>query len=555
MALPVPASTSVLIVGGGAAGLLLAILLRQLDVACVVVEQRDGAQSAPAAHVVSARTLEICRSAGVDMDALETVASAPEEGAWVRWVESLVGPEIGRVPFEGQHRFAQLFESSPTPLRNLSQHVFEPVLREQLGDVRDGCQWVSAEEVSGGIVSKLRDTQTGEFQEIRSDYLVGCDGAGSSVRRFLGIAMEGPEELQNFLAIHAEVDLSSVVGDRPATLYWITDPAIQGTFIAHDISSTWVYMKEFNPGIESLDDYPVERAEEIFRRASGIEQDVPLTVRHVTTWRMSCQIAESYRRGRILLVGDAAHRFPPTGGLGLNTGVADAHNLAWKLALILRGLAPEALLDTYQSERRPVAQRNAEVSLENAFRLLEVWMALDVTQDPEESQRRSAAVLSTPEGRATVTHAIENQAEHFDQLGIQLGYRYDATGVISASDGSLPPVPSNPIREYQPTTYPGSRLPHVVLSRGEEIISSLDLVAPGEFLLLTFSPDWMKVEISFPLPLRRVWLGYDVTLLAGDFDNLSRDGAILVRPDQHVAWRTQSMPESARVVTFPLSLA
>ncbi len=555
MALPVPASTSVLIVGGGPAGLLLAILLRQLDVACVVVEQRDGAQSAPAAHVVSARTLEICRSAGVDMDALETVASAPEEGAWVRWVESLVGPEIGRVPFEGQHRFAQLFESSPTPLRNLSQHVFEPVLREQLGDVRDGCQWVSAEEVSGGIVSKLRDTQTGEFQEIRSDYLVGCDGAGSSVRRFLGIAMEGPEELQNFLAIHAEVDLSSVVGDRPATLYWITDPAIQGTFIAHDISSTWVYMKEFNPGIESLDDYPVERAEEIFRRASGIEQDVPLTVRHVTTWRMSCQIAESYRRGRILLVGDAAHRFPPTGGLGLNTGVADAHNLAWKLALILRGLAPEALLDTYQSERRPVAQRNAEVSLENAFRLLEVWMALDVTQDPEESPRRSAAVLSTPEGRATVTHAIENQAEHFDQLGIQLGYRYDATGVISASDGSLPPVPSNPIREYQPTTYPGSRLPHVVLSRGEEIISSLDLVAPGEFLLLTFSPDWMKVEISFPLPLRRVWLGYDVTLLAGDFDNLSRDGAILVRPDQHVAWRTQSMPESARVVTFPLSLA
>ncbi|MEI8127193.1 MAG: FAD-dependent monooxygenase, partial [Actinomycetota bacterium] len=160
MALPVPASTSVLIVGGGPAGLLLAILLRQLDVACVVVEQRDGAQSAPAAHVVSARTLEICRSAGVDMDALETVASAPEEGAWVRWVESLVGPELGRVPFEGQHRFAQLFESSPTPLRNLSQHVFEPVLREQLGDVRDGCQWVSAEEVSGGIVSKLRDTQT-----------------------------------------------------------------------------------------------------------------------------------------------------------------------------------------------------------------------------------------------------------------------------------------------------------------------------------------------------------------------------------------------------------
>ena len=304
-------------------------------------------------------------------------------------------------------------------------------------------------------------------------------------------------------------------------------------------------MTTYNPALETVADYDTARAEAIFRRAGGLSDDIAVTIRHVSSWRMTSQVANRFRQGRTFLVGDSAHRFPPTGGLGLNTGAAEAHNLAWKLAWVLRGLASPALLDSYEAERRSIAQYNAGVSLENAFRLVEVWMALGVDDDLEASKARAESLLATNVGMAEVTLAIQHQAEHFDQLGVQLGFFYTADAGVILDDGAARPVVSNPVREYVPTTVPGSRLPHAVLQRGEEAISTLDLVTPGSFLLLSDNADWANVELPNDLTVTRVIVGVDVEDEVGQWASLSGiapDGALLIRPDQHVAWRTQSGP-------------
>src|ERR1051325_10185700 len=211
--------------------------------------------------------------------------------------------------------------------------------------------------------------------------------------------------------IHCEANLRSLVADRPAALYWTTAPEATGVFVAHDIDSTWVYMHPWDPEHEVREDYDEDRCAAIVRRAMGTDAH-PFTIRTIRTWTMTAQVAARYRDRRIFLVGDAAHRFPPTGGLGLNTGVQDAHNLAWKLGAVSAGWAPDALLDTYESERRPIAQENADVSVRNAMRMMEACRAFLGLRDGSAS-------------RADVAAAIAAQAEHFDMPGLQLGFTYD----------------------------------------------------------------------------------------------------------------------------------
>jgi hypothetical protein len=268
----------------------------------------------------------------------------------------------------------------------------------------------------------------------------------------------------------------------------------------------------------------------LVRRALGSEEPA-FAIRTIRSWTMTAQVAERYRDRRVFLVGDAAHRFPPTGGLGLNTGVQDAHNLVWKLAAVEAGWAAAALLDTYEIERRPVAQRNADVSLENAMRLMEVYRAL-ASVDPAERAAGTFAV--TPE----LTAAIANQAEHFDMLGLQLGYTYP-TGAI-ADDGAV--ATPSPVRTYEPTALPGARLPHAWVERDGRRVSTLDLVAYDRFTLVTGANGrpWGD-ELAARLPIAVVTLGRDAIDRDGTWArllDLVPDGAILVRPDQHVAWRS-----------------
>jgi 2,4-dichlorophenol 6-monooxygenase len=277
--------------------------------------------------------------------------------------------------------------------------------------------------------------------------------------------------------------------------------------------------------------------------------DVPLEVANVSTWFMTAQVADRYREGRVFLVGDAAHRFPPTGGLGLNTGVQDVHNLAWKLAAVLHGRAPEALLDSYESERRPVARSNADQSLKNALRLFEVPQSLEIDADPEASSERMRALLADPERRARVGEAIARQAEHFDMPGLQLGFAYEQ-GALLREPGE-PPAPVLDVRRFEPSGRPGARLPHAWLRGGPPRESLLDRVPLDRFLLLTGPQGhaWrdQAAALSGDAPVQLA-LGDD---LLEDLPGWLRaagigaDGALLVRPDQHVAWRAAGPPAAA----------
>lgn len=531
----------VLIVGAGPTGTMAALLLRRMGIAARVVERRVDMQAAPAAHVVNARTFEICRQAGVDMQAIATACKSPADAGWTRWVTRLGGEVLGSLPFERQGD--DTLSLTPTPLRNLSQHRYEPILLDALArsgaePVHFGHRWLGCMQDETGVTSFVADGE--RHYEIRSRYLVAADGAGSPVRKSLAIPQEGPERLQCFIMIHFRANLRHLVRDQPGVLFWVLDPEATGTFVAHDIDREWVFMKAYDPDQEPASSYDTERCERIVRQAL-VDPAVPLTIQTISPWVMTSQVAERYRERNVFLVGDAAHRFPPSGGLGLNTGVQDAHNLAWKLALVLGGRADEALLDTYETERRPVARYNSEQSLNNALKMLEVLEASGATADVEESRRNFTAILADSEKRQRLAGAIANQVEHFDMLGLQLGFRYAAGALVG--DGSAPPMPANPVREFIPSTCPGARLPHGWL---EDDRSTLDLIPVDDFTLLVGKAGgaWRAAAAAVDTTLRCVTIGEDIADPQGWWSTvagMAPEGVLLIRPDQHVAFRAQEL--------------
>jgi 2-polyprenyl-6-methoxyphenol hydroxylase-like FAD-dependent oxidoreductase len=513
-------------VGAGPTGLTAAHLCRRLGLSAVVLEQRVGTQRAPAAHVVNARTFEIWRQAGLPMERLLADALPPEEAGLVHWTTLLGGEIIGTLPFERQG--ADMLAVTPTPLRNLSQHRLEPVLLEPALDVRYGHRCTSIEE-DGDAVTLDVEGPDGRLRLVAS-YVLGADGAASAIRRALGIGMTGPRTIRSFVMVHVGADFRALAGDAPGVIYFLVDPFDGGTFVSHGLDREWVYMHAWDPDVESFDAFGEDRCRELVRGALA-DPDVPFEVLGVSTWHMSAQIADRYRSGRSFLVGDAAHRFPPTGGLGLNSGVADAHNLVWKLAAVESGWAPSAVLDTYEAERRPVARFNSDQSVRNAMKLAEVPLAFGFDDPANRTPEHMEAVLRDPAGRAAVEAAIANQAIHFDLHGLHLGYSYDGPLVID--DGTVAPAVDDPARDYLPSSRPGGRLPHGWV---DATTSTLDLIDPAVPTVLvgegaavpTIDGPVPAVVRAVPAP---VW---------SDVFSLDPGACLVVRPDQHIAFRGSS---------------
>jgi 2,4-dichlorophenol 6-monooxygenase len=561
--------TSVIIVGGGPVGLTTSILLSELGVDNVVVERRDGSSKLPKAHYLNSRTMEIFGTFGL-AEEIYAAGSAAENISQTTWYTSLGGdaPTDRRIFMQldafGGGDLRPLYEAtSAYRSGNLPQTYLEPRIRAA-AEARNANGVLFSHECTGLVqeddgVHAIVQRAEGELH-IQAPFAVVADG-GRSIGASLGVSLQGLPPFMRATAIHFKADLSPWLQEDTSMLRLIQRPADDGTMLETGLvgmgperwdrhSETWVInvVAPIAPGAPEVDwDSPTALAH--LRDILKLPE-LDAEIISIGGWAVESVLAERYRVGRVFLAGDAAHRHPPTTGLGLNSGVADAHNLAWKLAAALRGSAGDALLDSYEAERRPVAARNIEWAMLTAFNHLATqsgWGVLPGVPPEHNLMMYAATLADTPDGAtrlARLREFLRTQRMEYQARDIELGYDYYAGGAV-VQDGSDEP-PRDPFGlDYRQTSRPGHRLPHALVTRGGESVATHDLLRPGAFLLICpadDAPSWQEAAAGETVADLGVEL--DVVGLAGDdlgWAVLTDDGApatVLVRPDGHVLHRT-----------------
>jgi 2,4-dichlorophenol 6-monooxygenase len=402
----------VLVIGGGPVGLVVAGLLARFGVASLVVERRRDTVRAPAAHVLRRRSLEVLALLGVDDEVRRAAPHLPLD--FITWCTTLGGTEVGRLDLRPPD--PETGERGPEPWTNCPQNLLEPillrnVLRRPEVQVERGAECVAVEQTASGVTACIRSGD-GRERRVAAAWAIAADGASSPTRKALGIPMVGQGALGRFLMTHFAADLTPWIRTRPGPIFWIFNPEAPACLIVHDPARSHVLM--------TLADDSDDPAAAVPRRlAAALGVPVRPRIISVDAWSPHVQVAARYREGRVLLVGDAAHRFPPTGGLGLNTGIQEAHALAWTLARVETGRASSALLDDYEAECRPVAEANAAASFANLERLAEVSRVVGTCPSLASLEQRLASMTATE--REALAAAIESQRGHFLYDGARPG--------------------------------------------------------------------------------------------------------------------------------------
>lgn len=536
--------TPVLIVGGGPAGLTTATALAQYGVEHVLVNKYEGTAHTPRAHIVNQRTVEIMRHLGCE-DNLLAVATPQEMMRHNLWVENLMGREVARLDAwgTGADRFADYTSSSPSPMANCAQTVFEPMLlqvaKRSGSDVWFGHEFLGFERQGDGFVSTVRQRSTGDEMVIRSRHLVGADGARSKVLDLAGLTVEGRAAISHAVNIWFRADLSKYLADRPGVLTWFVPSENTArlqllTLICHKPFTEFVLVARYDPNVDDLSTWDLGRVRLYVETAVGAA--VPdLELLGIAGWQVNGLVAPRYSTNGVHCMGDAVHRHPPTNGLGLNMSVADAYNLAWKLALVEKGLAGDGLLDTYSSERQPAGAAGVARALQSAKEAAR-FGSDDLNVDPYGESLRIANY-------------------QFNAHGVELGYCYDVGALVH--DGSTySENPRDPVLYHHPTTRPGARVAHARLGRGGAPLSTIDLVDGLSFSLFTGRDGaaWAAAagavsrEIGVPVAVHCIG-GDDIHDPYGDWQRvceISDAGCVLVRPDRHVGWRSLGSHDDAR---------
>lgn len=348
----------VLIVGAGPAGLVAGIALSRYGVKSLLVEKRTALSTLSRATVISTRCMEIFRSWGLEAAIRAGAADVETCG----WVTSTLASGQGAVIDVGYPSDTDWETTSPTgpvwaPQDHLEPLLFRLLEEAETLEIRLGHEVVGLEQNEGGVVASVRDHASGQIETVRAQYLVGADGAHSSVRQAIRVQMEGSDSLAEYQMVQFDAPLSAAQDQRRYGLNIITHPDAPGVLVARGRGDRWGYAREWRPGQERLDECSEQRLLELITIATGVP-DLKPSIERVSTFRFAAQLAETYRQDRCFLVGDAAHRMTPRGGTGMNTAIQDGYDIAWKLAWVLRGWCNQELLDTYESERRPVAAHN-----------------------------------------------------------------------------------------------------------------------------------------------------------------------------------------------------
>ncbi|MGW0748425.1 FAD-dependent oxidoreductase [Streptomyces sp. NPDC002587] len=514
----------VLIVGGSLVGLCTSLFLGRHGIRHMLVEKHAGTSMHPRGRGINVRTMELFRVAGVE-DRIREAASVLADNHGIMQGGSLTGDDLEWL-FEEIDPGGALARFSPAAWCLCSQNDIEPVLMSvtpELGaDLRFSTELLSFDPDDTGVTAIVKNRETGEHSTVRADYLVAADGPRSPVREQLGIGQSGHGDLfHNVSVTFRSRGLAEVVGDRRFIVCYLTKPGADGALLPVDNRERWVFHAPWHPDRgETIEDFTDERCVEHIRRAVGAP-DLDVEITGKAPWHAAERVAERYGTGRVFLAGDSAHEMSPTGAFGSNTGIQDAHNLAWKLAAVLNGTAGPRLLQTYEAERLPVARATSE-----------------------RASARSAE-HSHPGYEPESAPAPRGGGRPGGVLSVAMGYRYNL-GAVLGTDPELPVVPER----MRLTGEPGTRAPHMWLRGPGGRTSTVDLYERSFVLLSSEGTPWRAAarsaagRLGVSLDAYAIGTSPEADLAAeegadwAEVHGTTKTGAVVVRPDGFVAWRS-----------------